>query len=313
MKKLLYPIFLITIFITACGQSAPTWQEQYDLGVRYLSEGNYEEAIIAFTAAIEIDPKQPAAYLGRADAYIRSGESEGNFAAALVDFEEAVALDETNADAWLGLADTYIRLGDYEKAMELLQEALDKTAQNSLIAEKITELETSFSESDVQVQTEEYDFHAQVTTNGMDVDAENLTVRVRDDRAATITVDGINLQDSYLTNLSTSEENATEYEWRVEMYGVQTAYSVATACWAFEPGKEETKPITDLQHSVWTYDGDSWIMVGDAEMNYTANSITWSFSVPDEYLFDFARVNRYEVWIMDVSQKIDIKRIYTLE
>lgn len=30
-----------------------TWQEQYDLGLRYLSEGNYEEAIIAFTAAIE--------------------------------------------------------------------------------------------------------------------------------------------------------------------------------------------------------------------------------------------------------------------
>ena len=37
------------------------WQEQYDLGVRYLSDGNYEDAIIAFTAAIEIDPKKPQA------------------------------------------------------------------------------------------------------------------------------------------------------------------------------------------------------------------------------------------------------------
>ena len=43
--------------------------EQYDLGVRYLSEGNYEEAIVAFTAAIEIDPKRPEAYAKAAEAY----------------------------------------------------------------------------------------------------------------------------------------------------------------------------------------------------------------------------------------------------
>lgn len=50
-----------------------TWQEQYDLGVRYLSEGNYEEAIIAFTAAIEIEPKRPDAYKMLAEAYYALG------------------------------------------------------------------------------------------------------------------------------------------------------------------------------------------------------------------------------------------------
>lgn len=69
-------VFLL-IVLTACGQSVEeTWQEQYDLGVRYLSEGNYEEAIIAFTAAIEIDPKQADVYLGLADAYIGSSDYE---------------------------------------------------------------------------------------------------------------------------------------------------------------------------------------------------------------------------------------------
>ena len=70
--------------LCACGQKAdtsmpadaPTWQEQYDLGIRYLSEGNYEEAIIAFTAAIEIDPKRPEGYLGLADAYIGGGDRD---------------------------------------------------------------------------------------------------------------------------------------------------------------------------------------------------------------------------------------------
>ena len=52
------------------------WQEQYDLGVRYLSDGNYEEAIIAFTAAIEIDPKKPQAYDKLATAYERTGDEE---------------------------------------------------------------------------------------------------------------------------------------------------------------------------------------------------------------------------------------------
>lgn len=74
MKKCLLGILLIALLLpcTACGQkdTALSWQEQYDLGVRYLSESNYEEAIIAFTAAIEIDPKRPEAYLDMAYAYI---------------------------------------------------------------------------------------------------------------------------------------------------------------------------------------------------------------------------------------------------
>lgn len=44
------------------------------MGVRYLSEGNYEEAIIAFTAAIEIDPKRPEGYSGLANTYIAMGD-----------------------------------------------------------------------------------------------------------------------------------------------------------------------------------------------------------------------------------------------
>lgn len=219
MKRVASLIFaaLLFLFVCSCGEKqateAPSWQEQYDLGVRYLSEGNYEEAILAFTVAIEIDPKQADAFMGRAQAYVASGETEENLVAALADYEEVIVLDEANANAWLGLVDTYIRLGDYEKAMELLQDTLDKTAQNPLIADKIADLESSISEVDTQIQTEEYDFQAQVTTSGMDVDAENLTVRVRDERTATITVGGLNLQDSYLTDLSTSSKDAAEYHW----------------------------------------------------------------------------------------------------
>ena len=95
MKKIANYLFILAILagITACGnnadtQSGPdvlTWQEQYDLGIHYLSEGNYEEAIIAFTAAIEIEPKRAEAYVGRGNAYVLSGETEENLTAAQVD------------------------------------------------------------------------------------------------------------------------------------------------------------------------------------------------------------------------------------
>ena len=61
---------------SAPSADADGWQEKYDLGVRYLNDGNYEEAVIAFTAAIEIDPKNPDGYLRLADAYMGQGDTE---------------------------------------------------------------------------------------------------------------------------------------------------------------------------------------------------------------------------------------------
>ena len=61
---------------SAPSADADGWQEKYDLGVRYLNDGNYEEAVIAFTSAIEIDPKNPDGYLRLADAYMGQGDTE---------------------------------------------------------------------------------------------------------------------------------------------------------------------------------------------------------------------------------------------
>lgn len=86
MKRFLMVLVCLTLLLEtcACGQGTPakqaqealTWQEQYDLGIRYLSEGNYEEAIIAFTATIEIDSKRADGYEKLADAYVALGDSE---------------------------------------------------------------------------------------------------------------------------------------------------------------------------------------------------------------------------------------------
>lgn len=145
MKKCRYTwiAICITLLLPACavGQQgstaeepsqAPTWQEQYDLGVRYLSEGNYKEAVLAFTTAIEIDPKKAPAYVGRGDAYVKSGETEENLTAAKADYETAIELDETGAEAYLGLADVYLLQGDTEKAQEILRPGLEKTGSEAI-------------------------------------------------------------------------------------------------------------------------------------------------------------------------------------
>lgn len=87
---------VLVVSLCACGQKTDTltWQEQYDLGIRYLSEGNYEEAIIAFTAAIEIDPKR--------------------------------------VDCYRALADLYVEMGKIKKAQTILEQGYDATADASL-------------------------------------------------------------------------------------------------------------------------------------------------------------------------------------
>lgn len=165
----LFTVWVLVLGLSACtadqpenqgtgASQAPTWQGQYDLGVRYLSEGNYEQAIIAFTAAIEIDPKRAPAYVGRGDTYVKSGETESNLEAAKADYEKAIELDETSAKAYLGLADVYIRQGDYKKALEVLREGLEKTGNDQQIGDKIDEiqhleLDETFCNSDVYVNS----------------------------------------------------------------------------------------------------------------------------------------------------------------
>ena len=161
MKCKVYSILLVFVMIlSSCGKQADTaisegtaeeskegvlvtvtWQEQYDLGIRYLSEGNYKEAIIAFTAAIEIDPKQAVIYIGRGNAYIASGETEETFAFAFADYEKAAELDETNEDAYLGMAEVYICRGEIEKAQEILEVGFKATG-SEMIEEKLKEIQS---------------------------------------------------------------------------------------------------------------------------------------------------------------------------
>ena len=151
-KILVMPLLVAMCYIfCACSQSTAidskiktesvmTWQEYYDLGLKYLAEGNYAEAVIAFTGAIEIDPKQAVAYIGRAEAYIGDGEDAENLNAAMEDYKKALDLDDKNEDAYLGLADVYIRMGDLDKATAVLEGGINKCENNDRIKSRLDEI-----------------------------------------------------------------------------------------------------------------------------------------------------------------------------
>lgn len=93
MSKKIISLFIMVFILAAvsgCKETAADapYQEQYDLGMRYLEEGKYEEAILAFNAALEIDTKQPMVYTGLAEAYIGLGKTEEAIAALERGLEE---------------------------------------------------------------------------------------------------------------------------------------------------------------------------------------------------------------------------------
>ena len=90
--------------ILASSNSGKKLQEQLDLGNKYLDEMDYERALVAFNAVLEIDPR--------------------------------------NADAYLGIVEAYVGMGDMEKALEAARKGYDLT-EDARLLQKINELSAS--------------------------------------------------------------------------------------------------------------------------------------------------------------------------
>ena len=160
---------------------------------------------------------------------------------------------------------------------------------------------------------EEYWFETETIGNKLMVDAEKLRVIVEDGKKVTITISGIEVQDSYVTDLDTSIKGESEYSWRVIMYNDDGQYEVITLNWAKNPGQNKEMAIKDMRHAMWYKDSSGHHYICDVEMFYTANSITWTFSIEDDYSLDFSKVKAYAVDIYRTDNQNYIIRKYRLK
>ena len=145
-------VTMAVVLLCSCGRGAPSsWQEQYDLGVRYLSEGKYSEAVIAFTNAISIDDRQLLSYEGRGDAWFRMAEQAGSagntdrsalYASARLDYEKVLEFDEPPASTFEKLASVLETQGDSRQALRVLEQGVERTGDSELV-ERLAELRSS--------------------------------------------------------------------------------------------------------------------------------------------------------------------------
>jgi hypothetical protein len=124
-------VLLVIALLGGCGGSQ--YQKQLDLGYKYLQEEKYEEAILAFNKAIDIDEKREGAYIGLADTYITGLDEH-----AIDDANEALkrgyeqSKSERIADAYLRLAELLDSKGRTDLAIKLLHFGFETTQDTKL-------------------------------------------------------------------------------------------------------------------------------------------------------------------------------------
>jgi Tfp pilus assembly protein PilF len=117
-------------FITYNKHFSP--EAQYDkymgLGHEHLREEDYEQAIIEFEKAIQIEDRRLAAYIGLADAFIGNDEMEK----AEETFYKILDIDVAFPNAYLQLADIYIENEELEEAFAILEKGYAQTSSEDI-------------------------------------------------------------------------------------------------------------------------------------------------------------------------------------
>ena len=129
-KRVIIPaicVFLVAMMaVLACADYAVIY---LDKGNRHLVQGQFDEAIAAYTKVIQLDPESVTAYSNRGEAYYAIGEYDK----AIADYTKAIEMD---SEFWLayyhrGLA--YESKGEYEKAASDYEKVIETAADSELI------------------------------------------------------------------------------------------------------------------------------------------------------------------------------------
>lgn len=150
-KGIIIAIVVLVCFIigafafTTIGSSSQV-KEQLKLANKYLDEGKYKEAILAFNKVISIEAKNIEARIGISKAYVGLGKYEE----AEKVLKDAVDIDPKKPEPYLELAKLFIKQNKYEDAITILQKGYDQTKDNS-IKQMLDEL-TSISIKNVSLK-----------------------------------------------------------------------------------------------------------------------------------------------------------------
>lgn len=149
-------LIILALALSACGKSLEKQiAEQLELGMKYLSEFEYEQAVVAFQKVIELDEKNMEAYLGLGQAHSGQAEQTSSTDAkqAIAYYEQAVldygAVRDFGAaeELWKSLlVECYIKQG---QIYELLAEENEEDGDSCyLLAQEMYEMAQEIDPSD---------------------------------------------------------------------------------------------------------------------------------------------------------------------
>lgn len=107
-------------------------QESYERGRVAEASGNYGPAIEAYSSALQLDPRNDAAFMHRANSYFHAGRLD----LALSDLNQSLAIQPDNSQAYELRSRVYRVLKDYPHAVEDLDQALKRNPDAQLFLER---------------------------------------------------------------------------------------------------------------------------------------------------------------------------------
>lgn len=111
-NKITIPILLVTLSVFTNVFAKDAAKEALDTGMEFAKQSKYEEAIISYARAIELNPNFAEAYYGRGLAYGRRGDHDK----AIADFTTVIILNPGFAAVYNDRAVAYCSKQEYDKA-----------------------------------------------------------------------------------------------------------------------------------------------------------------------------------------------------
>ena len=138
-------LLLAAVLITAGDSVNKKLEQQLDFGAKYLSELDYESAIVAYEAAIEIEPRCAEAYIGLAEVYVamedydsaidvlNTGLAATEDPALRAALEEVEALKGQTWEAQYDLGTQLMAEAKYEDAIIAFSSAIERERNQYII------------------------------------------------------------------------------------------------------------------------------------------------------------------------------------
>jgi tetratricopeptide (TPR) repeat protein len=119
-------LIMVALVVSGCGGAESRKMKYLERGQSYLTEENYDKAIIEFKNVLQIDPKYAEAYFlfGKAE------EGRHNYQQAFGLYSKAVELNPDHFGARVQMARLYLLGGDLAKAKEQIEVVLAKQPTN---------------------------------------------------------------------------------------------------------------------------------------------------------------------------------------